>query len=151
MLTDMPASGESPNVRRTPAEPAGRRELILDVLRTSRQPHTIVDLAERLGVHANTVRFHLDALLRTGQVEQLMGGTAGPGRPPSLFRATHRMDPAGPTSYRLLATMLTGVASPVETSVAAQRLPDIAEIEFKRAAEAHLARWRSARLAIRDW
>lgn len=86
----------------------GRRELILGVLRESARPCSILELARRLRVHPNTVRFHLDALCRNGQVEQLLGDTAGPGRPPVLFRVTHRMDPAGPTNYRLLATMLTG-------------------------------------------
>lgn len=85
----------------------GRRELLLDLLRDSPQPRTILSLADELGVHANTVRFHLDALLRGGQVEQVLADTTGPGRPPALFRATRRMDPDGPTNYRLLARMLT--------------------------------------------
>ncbi len=85
----------------------GRRELLLDLLRASPQPRSILSLAEELGVHANTVRFHLEVLLHAGQVEQLLGDTSGPGRPPVLFRATHRMDPDGPTNYRLLASMLT--------------------------------------------
>ncbi len=60
-------------------------------------------------------------------------------------------DAADAEAFRdaLLATMLTGVASPAGTSAAALRLPDIAEIEFKRVAEGHLARWRSARLAAK--
>ena len=49
----------------------------------------------------------------------------------------------------LLSTMLTGVASPAGVPAAALRLPDIGEIEFKRVAEGHLARWRSARLAAK--
>lgn len=84
-----------------------RRRLLLDLLRNSAEPRSILSLAEELDVHANTVRFHLDALVRSGQVEQLLGDTSGPGRPPVLFRATHRMDPAGPTNYQLLAAMLT--------------------------------------------
>jgi ribonucleoside-diphosphate reductase alpha chain len=60
-------------------------------------------------------------------------------------------DAADADAFRdaLLATMLTGVASPAGTPVAAQRLPDIGEIEFKRVAEGHLAGWRSARLAVK--
>jgi ribonucleoside-diphosphate reductase alpha chain len=60
-------------------------------------------------------------------------------------------DAADADAFReaLLATMLTGVASPAGVSAAASRLPDIAEIEFKRVAEGHLARWRSARLAAK--
>lgn len=101
------------DVRRRPDEPvenrpaSGRRELVLDALRASPQGRSILSLAEQLQVHPNTVRFHLGALQRCGQVEQSPAMTTGPGRPPTLFRATRRMDPAGPTNYRLLATILT--------------------------------------------
>ncbi|MFZ0269706.1 MAG: ribonucleotide reductase, partial [Caulobacter sp.] len=60
-------------------------------------------------------------------------------------------DAADADAFRdaLLATMLNGVASPVGAPVAPRRLPDIGQIEFKRAAEGHLAHWRSARLAVK--
>jgi len=101
------AHGARPGIGRGEVDAPGRRELLLDLLRASPQPRSILSLAEQLAVHANTVRFHLETLLRIGQVEQLLGDTTGPGRPPVLFRATHRMDPDGPTNYRLLASMLT--------------------------------------------
>jgi predicted ArsR family transcriptional regulator len=84
-----------------------RRELLLETLRKSGEPRSIASLAQELDVHANTVRFHLEALLHSGSVEQVVGEPAGPGRPPILFRATRRMDPSGPTNYRLLARILT--------------------------------------------
>jgi predicted ArsR family transcriptional regulator len=77
------------------------------LLRSSTQPRSITSIADELGVHPNTVRFHIDALLRADRVEQVLGDSAGPGRPPILFRASRRMDPAGPTNYRLLAGILT--------------------------------------------
>jgi predicted ArsR family transcriptional regulator len=86
----------------------GRRDLVLRLLRTSTEPRSIASLADEMAVHPNTVRFHLDALVRGGRVEQLVGETAGPGRPPTLFRVSRRMDPAGPTNYRLLASILVG-------------------------------------------
>ena len=89
------------------AAPPGRRDVILQLLRTSTEPRSIASVADELGVHPNTVRFHLDALVRAGRVEQVLGDSAGPGRPPILFRASRRMDPAGPTNYRLLASILT--------------------------------------------
>ncbi|QEN14345.1 helix-turn-helix transcriptional regulator [Mycolicibacterium sp. ELW1] len=85
----------------------GRRDVILQVLRASTVPRSITSVAEELGVHPNTVRFHLDALQRAGRVEQVLGGSVGRGRPPVLFRASRRMDPTGPTNYRLLASILT--------------------------------------------
>ena len=89
-----------------PAAP-GSRHLILVLLRTSTEARSIASLADKLAVHPNTIRFHLDALVHTGRVEQVFGETTGPGRPPVLFRASRRMDPAGPTNYRLLANILT--------------------------------------------
>jgi predicted ArsR family transcriptional regulator len=83
-----------------------RRRQILSVLRAAAAPRSVLDLAARLDVHPNTVRFHLDALVETGQVERVESPPAGPGRPPLTFRARRRMDPTGPRRYRLLATIL---------------------------------------------
>ena len=41
---------------------ARRRALVLESLRASPEPRSILSLAEELGVHANTVRFHLEPL-----------------------------------------------------------------------------------------
>ncbi|GBG38224.1 helix-turn-helix transcriptional regulator [Mycobacterium montefiorense] len=88
-------------------ESAGRRREVLRTLRTSRDPLTIVAIADALGVHPNTVRFHLDSLLGDGQVEQVEPGRKGPGRPPLMFRAVRQMDRGGTRHYRLLAEILT--------------------------------------------
>jgi predicted ArsR family transcriptional regulator len=102
--------------------PPARRDVVLALLRASDQPRSIASVAEELGVHPNTVRFHIDALARAGRVEQVLGDSAGRGRPPILFRASRRMDPTGPTNYRLLAGILTGyvAASPDAAGIAAQ-------------------------------
>lgn len=88
--------------------PRGRRDVILQVLRASAEPRSIASVADELGVHPNTVRFHLEALARARRVEQVLGEAVGRGRPPILYRASRRMDPSGPTNYRLLAHILTG-------------------------------------------
>ena len=67
---------------------------------------SIVDIAEMLDVHPNTVRFHLDTLVSSGRVEQVAPDRHGPGRPALMFRATRRMDPGGPRHYRILAEIL---------------------------------------------
>lgn len=85
----------------------GRRADVLDILRSASGPMTISQLADALDVHPNTIRFHLDALTGTGQVDRVEAGQTRPGRPPQLFRAARRMDPGGPTQYRVLAEILT--------------------------------------------
>lgn len=85
---------------------ASRRRRVLMALRDSSIPLGVVQLSERLGIHPNTVRFHLDALVQSGQVERLPGAPAGPGRPPLAFRISPGMDPKGPRNYQLLAEML---------------------------------------------
>jgi predicted ArsR family transcriptional regulator len=91
----------------TNGESAGRRRQVLRVLRASPDPMSIVAIADVLGVHPNTVRFHLDSLAGDGQVEQVEPGRKGPGRPPLMFRAVRQMDRGGTRHYRLLAEILT--------------------------------------------
>jgi predicted ArsR family transcriptional regulator len=98
-------------------EPTGRRRReVLRVLRSSPAAMSIAALAERLGVHPNTVRFHLDSLIADDQVEQVEYGRTGPGRPPLMFRAVRQMDRGGTRHYRLLAEILI-------TALAAERDP----------------------------
>lgn len=85
-----------------------RRQRVLDAIRDHTDPVTLGTLAAQLGVHANTVRFHVDRLLESGQIEQVDVGPSGPGRPAAHFRATRRMDPHGPRRYRTLAQILLG-------------------------------------------
>jgi predicted ArsR family transcriptional regulator len=83
-----------------------RRREILDTLRSRRSPMSIVAIASRIGVHPNTVRFHLRGLVDDGRVEQVENTRGTPGRPALMFRAQSGMDPTGPRNYRLLAGAL---------------------------------------------
>lgn len=85
-----------------------RRRQVHDTIRASTAPLTLAQVAESLGVHANTVRFHVDRLLEAGQLEAVGVEHEGPGRPPAYYRATRRMDPEGPRRYRVLAEILVG-------------------------------------------
>ncbi|CAM4435943.1 hypothetical protein MB901379_01917 [Mycobacterium basiliense] len=87
-------------------EPAGRRRAVLRVLRVAGVPMSIVAIADELGVHPNTVRFHLDSLVGDGQVERVKPVRRGPGRPPLMFQAVQQMDRGGVRHYRLLAEVL---------------------------------------------
>lgn len=94
---------------------AGRREDVVRVLRETDRPMSIARIAERLGVHPNTVRFHLEKLVENGRVERVEPDRRSPGRPPQLFRAVRVMDPTGPRHYRLLAEVLAdGLATTPE-------------------------------------
>jgi predicted ArsR family transcriptional regulator len=95
-------------------ESAGRRREVLRLLRASPDPMSILAIADELGVHPNTVRFHLDILVGDGQVEQVASGRKGPGRPPLMFQAVRQMDRGGTRHYRLLAEILS-------TALAAER------------------------------
>lgn len=88
-------------------ESAGRRREVLRLLRASSGPLSILAIADELGVHPNTVRFHLDSLVGDGQVEQAAPGRKGPGRPPLMFQAVRQMDRGGTRHYRLLAEILS--------------------------------------------
>lgn len=98
----------------------GRRAEVLRVLRDADRPMGIPEIAERLGVHVNTARFHLETLVGNGQAERTTGDRGGPGRPPLMFQAVRRMDPLGPRHYRLLAEILTAnlAATPNPTAQA---------------------------------
>jgi predicted ArsR family transcriptional regulator len=84
----------------------GRRLEVLRLLQAAGAPLSIAAIASRLDVHPNTVRFHLDALVSSGLAERVRPEHRRPGRPPLLFRAARRMDPAGPRRYQLLAEIL---------------------------------------------
>ncbi|WP_373202933.1 helix-turn-helix transcriptional regulator [Mycobacterium marinum] len=94
-------------IARMGGEPAGRRRAVLRVLRALGHPLSIVAIAEHLGVHPNTVRFHLDGLVDDGQVERVQPSRRGPGRPPLMFRAVQQMDRGGARHYQLLAEILS--------------------------------------------
>jgi predicted ArsR family transcriptional regulator len=85
------------------------RVRIVDELRQSSNGLGVRALADRLGLHANTVRWHLGVLDDAGLLEAAPAPDGRPGRPRTLYRlrpgavAASRGD-----EHRLLATVLTG-------------------------------------------
>ncbi|WP_277050407.1 helix-turn-helix transcriptional regulator [Ruania albidiflava] len=86
---------------------SSRRQEVLRALTDAHRPLTSAEIADALGVHKNTVRFHLESLLASGQVERAAQVRSGPGRPAQAFRAVRGMDPGGPRFYQLLAGVLS--------------------------------------------
>ena len=72
----------------------------------TRRPPWAPSRSRNGSVCPNTVRFHLDHLVQTGQVEKVPVPPAGRGRPKLAYRLRRSMDPAGPRNYRLLAEVL---------------------------------------------
>ncbi|KMS92544.1 helix-turn-helix transcriptional regulator [Streptomyces sp. NRRL WC-3725] len=100
-----------------------RRREVLDVLRTAPAPLGVAEAAERMGLHPNTVRFHLDALVADGLVERRTVAPTGPGRPRTVHTVRPGMDRGGHRDYRLLARMLLSrwaAADPAEARAEAK-------------------------------
>ena len=63
------------------------RAEVLEHLQALGSPATLQAIADAVGIHPNTVRFHLDALSAAGLVERQVEQRGVPGRPKVLFRA----------------------------------------------------------------
>lgn len=83
-----------------------RRARVLDVLHEAAVPLGAADVAARTGVHVNTARFHLDALVAEGTVVRALEEPSGAGRPRAVYAPRPGMNRGGTRSYRLLAQIL---------------------------------------------
>lgn len=86
-----------------------RRDGLLGLLRQAGRPLTAGELAGLAGLHPNTARFHLDALVAEDAVERAPDPRGGRGRPRLLYAARPGSS-RGPRSFRLLAQMLVELA-----------------------------------------
>jgi predicted ArsR family transcriptional regulator len=102
------------------ASPLGRsRADVLDMLRAAEGPLDVREVAQRMGLHPNTARFHLEALVEAGLAVRETEDRETPGRPRIGYRAVAD-GPAGRRHYRFLAEMLT--------SLIAGTMPDPAKV-----------------------
>jgi predicted ArsR family transcriptional regulator len=84
-----------------------RRARVLETLQTARAPLPVTMVADRVGLHPNTARFHLEGLVEQGLAERATEDRELPGRPRALYSATPDTAQAGRRSYRLLTQILT--------------------------------------------
>lgn len=92
-----------------PSPPVSGRLRVLELLRSVPGALGVTDLAAQLGLHANTVRFHVNRLVAAGLVTREVEEHTGPGRPRLTFAAVTQQDMAGgQRKYQLLADMLAG-------------------------------------------
>jgi len=88
------------------SSPLGRsRGRVLDLLRAADSPLGVQEVSDQTGLHPNTARFHLDALVKAGQASREPQARPTPGRPSMAYRAVGG-GAAGERRYRLLAEML---------------------------------------------
>jgi predicted ArsR family transcriptional regulator len=85
-----------------------RRVQIVEALERDRDGLDVQQLARLLGLHQNTVRWHLGILGDAGLVVSAASERSAPGRPRILYRLAPAAGGAGGDEYRLLATILTG-------------------------------------------
>jgi len=86
-----------------------RRASVLDLLRAAGSPAGVREIAGQTGLHANTVRFHLDALVDAGLATRVPQVRTVPGRPSMTYQAVEGGGATGRRQYRLLAEMLTSL------------------------------------------
>jgi predicted ArsR family transcriptional regulator len=83
------------------------RVAVLETLREAEGPMGVRELAERMNLHDNTVRKHLDLLIENGYATRLRDSEARRGRPRYVYAAVPDSPPteAQLRNYRLLASV----------------------------------------------
>jgi predicted ArsR family transcriptional regulator len=111
----MAAGDEHARVHRALAEE--HRARIVEELDTEIDGLQARELASRLGLHPNTIRWHLAILADAGLVAGRPAGRTTPGRPPLAYVLTGPGGRAGSEGYRCLATVLGGALSALDDGV----------------------------------
>lgn len=106
-------------VRRTPGEPAREddnahglgptRTQVLALLQDAGRPMTADEVGQRLDMHPNSVRFHLDALATRKDVVRDREPRSTPGRPRVTYAATPEAPRVARRRFLLLAQLLAGL------------------------------------------
>ncbi|MGB6245313.1 helix-turn-helix transcriptional regulator [Gordonia sp. (in: high G+C Gram-positive bacteria)] len=98
--------GPAPTPTVAPELTAAQRAT-LEQLRTADGPARVGDVADGLGLHANTAREHLDVLVDAGLATRSRAESSGRGRPAWLYRAAPAED-ATMRAYVGMAVTLAG-------------------------------------------
>ncbi|SFE28418.1 helix-turn-helix transcriptional regulator [Blastococcus tunisiensis] len=126
--SDAPEFGPAPVRGSVGAPLSGARGAVLERLQRAARPVTIAGLAAEMGVHANTAREHLDALVERGLAVRERAPAQGRGRPAWRYAAAaDRLEPdVRVRDYAALAGALAGhltrtAADPAAEGLAAGR------------------------------
>jgi len=86
----------------------GRRTHIIQILRDTRMPLSVQEVADKVGIHVNTARFHLESLVDAGMATRETADRNTPGRPKVVYLGTlPNQTHERAQGYRLLAEILT--------------------------------------------
>jgi len=98
------------------------RAALLETLEAQPEPTSVPALVTLTGLHTNTVREHLDGLLRSGHVARRRAPANGRGRQAWLYEAVRRVPGTGSEYAGLAATLATIVvrSSPEPTEEASR-------------------------------
>ncbi len=99
------------------SEHGGKRTHIIQILRDTKEPLSVNDVAQKVGVHVSTARFHLESLVDAGLAIRKTQGRDTPGRPwvgylGTLPNQTHERA----HGYLLLSEILTNTIAETEQS-----------------------------------
>jgi predicted ArsR family transcriptional regulator len=97
----------------------GRRQQVLAAIHRSPSPLSAAEIAGQTGIHPNTARFHLGALMGEGMIERMLAEPSGPGRPRIVYRARPGMVLGGERRYRVLAEILLSYLTAATTGCTA--------------------------------
>ncbi len=104
----------------SPRSGGDRRTRIIALLRDTPEPLSVADVAERVGIHVNTARFHLESLVYASLATRQVEARSGPGRPRVVYSSTLQEQPhEQPRGFAQLAQILT--AAVAETNPDASR------------------------------
>ena len=102
------------------------RRRVLAALQDAPAPLSAAEVGELLGLHRNSARFHLDALVDSDMAHRAAGERTTVGRPSIVYAASAAAPQVAPRSYRALAQILVrhlqGQARPRAAAEAAGRL-----------------------------
>jgi predicted ArsR family transcriptional regulator len=115
-------TGRPPETRLHRALADERRARIVEELESAGEALDATELATRVGLHPNTVRWHLGILADAGLVHSYAAPRPTPGRPRILYALDPTAAPAGRDDYRLLAMVLADtVARGADSAAASER------------------------------
>lgn len=100
------------------------RRRLLELLQASDEPRDVHDLAERVGRHPSTVRFHLEVLRTAGVVVRTSRLSSGTGRPRTLYSdVTPESADVEPAYQRLVGLLAANLSdTPAERTERAEKV-----------------------------